>query len=118
MNLSDIASKPLSPGKLREFFDHVVDKKWPIHSNKNIPKYIILQSYCSLWSGDVDIMTKYFFKNAHDLQELKELLKKNGLFGPTYGPRSQREQQPEPEYQRGKQCGHLFKKGETVYRCK
>ncbi|CAO3587584.1 unnamed protein product [Absidia cylindrospora] len=29
--------------------------------------------------------------------------------------------QDEPEYwetQRGKQCGHLFKKGESVYRCR
>jgi hypothetical protein len=91
MSLSEIASKALSPEQLKEFLDCIIHKRWPILSNKNIQKYIILQSYCSLWSGDEAQMHKYFFKDAHDLSELKQLLKNHDLFGPKYTPRSNRD---------------------------
>lgn len=133
MDLTDASSKPLSANQLREFFDHVVEKGWNVLSNKNIPKYIILQSYCSLWGGDLSVMQKYFFRDANNMKELRTLLQDLDLFGPNYGPRSARNKNTEtstsnvnseanePEYresQRGKQCGHVFKKGESVYRCK
>ncbi|KAI8992651.1 hypothetical protein BDB01DRAFT_848002 [Pilobolus umbonatus] len=86
-------------------------------------KHIITNCYRSLWSNNSDYLERYFFgrENA-DSDNLLLLLEQHNVFGKKgkendvdYKPDEQSENW---ENQQGKQCGHLFKKGESVYRCR
>ncbi|ORX62464.1 hypothetical protein DM01DRAFT_1315943 [Hesseltinella vesiculosa] len=101
----------------------------------NDEKQILTNCYRALWNNNPEWLQRYFFKEGlSDQQSLAHLLEKYDLFGDIRDDDDQAQvlannsdneivdpTKDEPEYwesQRGKQCGHLFKKGETVYRCR
>lgn len=127
---------PVTPEQLKRFLiEAPAVYKYRLH--KGAERQILTNCYRSLWGNNVEFMQKYFFKEGlSDSDNLSALLEKYNLFGSTdettvssssvvlpsnpdnvlVGPTGD-----EPEYwenQRGKQCGHLFKKGESVYRCR
>ncbi|KAI8069327.1 hypothetical protein BC940DRAFT_340219 [Gongronella butleri] len=100
---------------------------------------LLTSCYRSLWGDRQDWLQQYFFKQAeNDDASVGRALARFDLLGSSSSNssgsnHSHRDDDPsvhggddaamddEPEYwetQRGKQCGHLFKKGETVYRCR
>ncbi|KAI9021566.1 hypothetical protein CLU79DRAFT_753863 [Phycomyces nitens] len=95
-------------------------------------RLILTNCYRALWCNNPVWMQKYFFKeDVSDAKNLSKLLEKYNLFGSNDdtseivasnpGNALVHPSEDEPEYwesQRGKQCGHLFKKGESIYRCK
>ncbi|KAL0086621.1 hypothetical protein F4703DRAFT_1735362 [Phycomyces blakesleeanus] len=95
-------------------------------------RLILTNCYRALWCNNPAWMKKYFFKeDVSDAKSLSKLLEKYNLFGSNDdtsvivpsnpGNALVNPSEDEPEYwesQRGKQCGHLFKKGESIYRCK
>lgn len=111
-------SARVTPAQLKKFLTEA-PLMYKSRLSKGAQKHILTHCYRALWSNDLDMMQKYFFKEGlEDSDNLSQLLEKYNLFG------SKQDHQPdenEPEYlesQRGKQCGHLFKKGESVYRCR
>ncbi|KAI8340755.1 hypothetical protein BC941DRAFT_392381 [Chlamydoabsidia padenii] len=114
--------------------------------NRTAEKQILTNCYRALWSNNSEWMQQYFFKEGlGENESLTQLLEKyelvsaadehissgSGLRGESSSMEIVQNNpdnnvlvdptQDEPEYwetQRGKQCGHLFKKGESVYRCR
>lgn len=91
-------------------------------------KYILTQCYRSLWSDDSRWLQAYFFPEG-DSDNLPLLLEKYNLIGSKKQDLSDNKSEgdqslddtDEEEYwenQRGKQCGRLFKRGESVYHCR
>ena len=90
---------------------------------------IITECYQSLWQHNPTLMKQYFFSNQENLQDVirtqllnmtgKEHSKSvtvdpssliwhsNGIIPP-----------PNLSNEHGRQCGHVFRKGEPVYRCR
>lgn len=129
--LDNIGSSPITPAQLKTFLiEAPLMYKSKLH--RGAEKQILTNCYRSLWSNDAELMQKYFFKEGlSDSDNLSQLLEKYNLFGSEHEdnnddqlPNQQnlsKSDNDEPEYwesQRGKQCGHLFKKGESVYRCR
>ncbi|CAO3601475.1 unnamed protein product [Absidia cylindrospora] len=88
---------------------------------------ILTHCYRALWHDNQAWMQQYFLKDNHDTtrSSLTERLHHGGLFPDvattTDTALNNSDDHDQPEYgegQRGKQCGHLFKNGESVYRCK
>lgn len=125
-DLSNVGTIPVTPAQLKTFLvEAPLMYKSKLH--KGAEKHILTNCYRSLWSNDLDLMQKYFFKEGlSDSDNLSQLLEKYNLFGSDKQDHDDHTHQQhtgddEPEYwesQRGKQCGHLFKKGESVYRCR
>ncbi|KAI7904456.1 uncharacterized protein BX663DRAFT_470639 [Cokeromyces recurvatus] len=124
-----MSSTLVTPEQLKTFLTEApLMYKNKLH--KGAKKHILTNCYRSLWSNDLDLMQKYFFKEGlSDSDNLSQLLEKYNLFGSEQHDHEDQQSNPnlsinkddEPEYwesQRGKQCGHLFKKGESVYRCR
>ncbi|KAI8641693.1 hypothetical protein BD408DRAFT_444126 [Parasitella parasitica] len=133
--LESTGSSPITPAQLKTFLTEApLMFKSKLH--RGAEKQILTNCYRSLWSNDLDLLQRYFFKEGlSDSDNLSQLLEKYNLFGSEHEdhdtdrddeqlPNQQslgRGSNDEPEYwesQRGKQCGHLFKKGESVYRCR
>ncbi|KAI9485312.1 MAG: hypothetical protein EXX96DRAFT_592502 [Benjaminiella poitrasii] len=126
-----MGSTPVTPSQLKTFLAET-PLMYKNRLHKGAKKHILTNCYRSLWSNDLDLMQKYFFKEGlSDSDNLSQLLEKYNLFGSEqhdHDDHQHSNQQnlsinndDEPEYwesQRGKQCGHLFKKGESVYRCR
>ncbi|KAK4517396.1 uncharacterized protein ATC70_000731 [Mucor velutinosus] len=127
----NVGTSPITPAQLKTFLTEApLMYKSKLH--RGAEKQILTNCYRSLWSNDADLMQKYFFKEGlSDSDNLSQLLEKYNLFGSEPDdhiddqlPNQQnfsKSDDNEPEYwesQRGKQCGHLFKKGESVYRCR
>lgn len=109
-------SARVTPAQLKTFLTEaplMYKSRIPRHSQK----HILTHCYRALWSNDLAMLQKYFFKEAGKEDNLTELLEKYQLFG-TKDETSSAATPENLESQRGKQCGHLFKKGESVYRCK
>lgn len=119
---------PVSPKQLKTFLVHApVMYKRQLH--RGAERLILTNCYRTLWGNNKEYMKKYFFQDSTD--DLSALLEKYNLFGRSDERSVVLSSNPdnvivdpsgdEPEYwesQRGKQCGHLFKKGESVYRCR
>ncbi|KAI7861885.1 hypothetical protein BDF14DRAFT_1862837 [Spinellus fusiger] len=98
--------------------------------NRATKRLILTNCYRALWSNNLDWMQTYFFKGKIvDGKSLSKLLEMHNMLGshkdtPTTATDANTAldpQEDESEYgeaHRGKQCGHLFKKGESIYRCK
>ncbi|KAG2196036.1 hypothetical protein INT47_005372 [Mucor saturninus] len=112
---------PVTPVQLKKFLTEA-PLMYTSKLSRGAEKHILTNCYRSLWSNDLDLMQKYFFKEGlSDSDNLSQLLEKYNLFGSTKEDKAEKSQEDEPEYwesQRGKQCGHLFKNGESVYRCR
>jgi hypothetical protein len=92
---------------------------------------IIVKCFQALWHDNVDYMQKYFFPNATgDRRNLSNIIAKhrqqlNAVGSTTLSSNTENvvldEDNDGPEYwesQRGRQCGHVFKKGEAIYQCR
>ncbi|KAG0166761.1 hypothetical protein DFQ30_006800 [Apophysomyces sp. BC1015] len=98
--------------------------------SRETERQILTNCYRALWANDLDLMQKYFFKEGLSADgNISSVLEKYNLFhhdDSTSVHANQEHEQTDaeedgPEYlesQRGKQCGHLFKNGESVYRCR
>jgi hypothetical protein len=129
-DMNNVGTVPVTPSQLKTFLTEApLMYKSKLH--KDAEKHILTNCYRSLWSNDLDLMQKYFFKEGlSDSDNLSQLLEKYNLFGSEEQDHDEqhhnqqnlsKNDNDEPEYwenQRGKQCGHLFKKGESVYRCR
>ncbi|KAI8049424.1 uncharacterized protein B0P05DRAFT_563639 [Gilbertella persicaria] len=126
---SNVGTVPITPAQLKTFLTEApLLYKSKLH--KGAEKHILTNCYRSLWSNDLQLMQKYFFRESlSDSDNLSQLLEKYNLFGSeehdhdehAHNQPNLNKTEEEPEYwesQRGKQCGHLFKKGESVYRCR
>ncbi|KAI9317943.1 hypothetical protein BX666DRAFT_1565983 [Dichotomocladium elegans] len=124
-------SAPLSTEQLKTFLVEA-PAMYNYRLNRAAEQQILTNCYRLLWGNNPDLMQKYFFKEGlSDHDNLSALLQKYNLFGRESKNKAAMPSNPEnalvdptddePEYwesQRGKQCGHLFKKGESVYRCR
>ncbi|KAI8350145.1 hypothetical protein BD560DRAFT_456328 [Blakeslea trispora] len=120
---------PITPAQLKTFLTQA-PLLYKSRLHKGAVKHILTNCYRSLWGNDIEIMQQYFFREGlSDSDNLSKLLEKYNLFGSeehdhddyVHSEPNLNKIQEEPEYwetQRGKQCGHLFKKGESVYRCR
>ncbi|KAI9304397.1 hypothetical protein BJ944DRAFT_86273 [Cunninghamella echinulata] len=129
------SATPITPNSLKAFLTDAPS----IYKHKlqrSGEKQILTNCYRALWSNNNEWMQRYFFKEGYnDNDSLTQLLEKYNLLHGSHTHDNLRErvlstladsliddQLPdEPEYsksQRGKQCGHLFKRGESVYRCR
>ncbi|KAI9474806.1 hypothetical protein BDB00DRAFT_879700 [Zychaea mexicana] len=125
-------TSPVSAEQLRKFLnDAPAMYKYRLH--RGAERQILTNCYRLLWGNNHALMQKYFFTDAtNDVNDnLSMLLEKYNLFKRDDDNTVAVPSNPdnvlvdpstdEPEYwesQRGKQCGHLFKKGESVYRCR
>lgn len=120
-DLNNVGNVPITPAQLKKFLTEA-PLMYTSKLSRGPEKHILTNCYRSLWSNDLDLMQKYFFKEGlSDSDNLSQLLEKYNLFGSTKEDQVEKSDEDEPEYwesQRGKQCGHLFKKGESVYRCR
>ena len=92
---------------------------------------IIVKCFQSMWHDNIDYMQKYFFPNATgDRRNLKSIIAKHRQQSSSVGSTTLSnntenvildDDSDGPEYwesQRGRQCGHVFKKGEAIYQCR
>lgn len=93
--------------------------------NETTKQDILLRCYLSLWMNDDAIMNKYFFSSKEDLQE--SLLfqsrqhdgkERNMVVDPKSWHANAVLPNQDLSSQKGRQCGHVFRKGEPVYRCR
>lgn len=119
-DLYNAGNAPVTPAQLKKFLIEA-PLMYTSKLSRGAEKHILTNCYRSLWSNDLDLMQKYFFKEGlSDSDNLSQLLEKYNLFG-SKEDQAEKGDEDEPEYwesQRGKQCGHLFKNGESVYRCR
>lgn len=127
----DYNNLPVTPAQLKAFLTEApLMYKGRLHEGAK--KHILTNTYRSLWSNDLEYMQKYFFTDdIPNNENLSQILEKYNLFGSQHSDHNDqlnsneqnfsKNNDDEPEYwesQRGKQCGHLFKKGESLYRCR
>ncbi|CAO3702627.1 unnamed protein product [Rhizopus stolonifer] len=123
-----VASTPVTAEQLKTFLNETpLMYKSKLHSRAE--KHILTNCYRALWSNNTEWMQTYYFQEGlSDSDNLSHLLEKYNLFGSKKQDTSDiKHENPllddtdEPEYwetQRGKQCGHVFKRGESIYRCR
>ncbi|KAI9303204.1 hypothetical protein BJ944DRAFT_106274 [Cunninghamella echinulata] len=93
--------------------------------NDSAKQYILRQCFEALWGYSSKSMQQYFFENEEDCQQcITQLISvsnekvqymsvdSSSLHGNGLVP------QQDLSTQRGRQCGHVFRKGEPVYRCR
>ncbi|KAI9278777.1 hypothetical protein BDA99DRAFT_554385 [Phascolomyces articulosus] len=136
---NDKSTTPVSAEQLKKFL-HEAPAMYKYRLHRGAERQILTNCYRLLWGNNHALMKKYFFTSSsltmddHDASNdnLSMLLEKYNLFkrgddDNTVAVPSNPDNvlvdhaSDEPEYwetQRGKQCGHLFKKGESVYRCR
>lgn len=128
---NDTATTPLSVEQLKTFLVEA-PAMYNYRLHPGAERQILTNCYRMLWGNNTEWMQKYFFKEGlSDQDNLSALLEKYNLFRREDQTKSTVPANPdnvvvdptddEPEYwesQRGKQCGHLFKRGESVYRCR
>lgn len=128
---NDTATTPLSVEQLKTFLVEA-PAMYNYRLHPGAERQILTNCYRMLWGNNTEWMQKYFFKEGlSDQDNLSALLEKYNLFKREDQTKSTVPVNPdnvvvdptddEPEYwesQRGKQCGHLFKRGESVYRCR
>ena len=138
-NVNNDTTTPVSAEQLKNFLQEAPAMyKYRLH--RGAERQILTNCYRLLWGNNRTLMKKYFFTSTmetgdednDDSDNLSTLLEKYNLFKSsdddnTVAVPSNPDKVlvdssiDEPEYwesQRGKQCGHLFKKGESVYRCR
>lgn len=123
-----VTSTPVTAKQLKTFLNETpLMYKSKLHSRAE--KHILTNCYRALWSNNTEWMQTYYFQEGlSDSDNLSHLLEKYNLFGSKKQDTSDiKHENPllddtdEPEYwetQRGKQCGHVFKRGESIYRCR
>jgi E3 ubiquitin-protein ligase UBR1 len=124
-DMNNVGTVSVTPSQLKTFLTEA-PLMYKSKLDKKAEKHILTNCYRALWSNDLNLMQKYFFKEGlSDSDNLSQLLEKYNLFGSADDNdehlQNLHNEDDEPEYwesQRGKQCGHLFKKGESVYRCR
>ncbi|KAI9279896.1 hypothetical protein BY458DRAFT_501998 [Sporodiniella umbellata] len=95
----------------------------PLTSSVEREKEILTECYRSLWNDHKDYLRTYFFpEGLSDSDSLSTLLERHKLLGSkkqvASGLSEEEDLSDNEENQRGKQCGHLFKRGESVYHCR
>lgn len=126
----DQSTIPITPDMLYDFLV-AVPNVCKDKLTKEMERQVLTNCYRSLWANDLGLMQQYFFKEGlPEGGSVTTLLEKYNLFhhddstaAAQANPESELTNAEEdgPEYlesQRGKQCGHLFKSGESVYRCR
>ncbi|KAI8373902.1 hypothetical protein BD560DRAFT_350498 [Blakeslea trispora] len=95
------------------------------HFDESAKQAILKQCYESLWMANDDLMKRYFFSSKEELQHI--LLKQsqrhdgkeqNTVIDPTLWHTNAIIPTQDFSSQKGRQCGHVFRKGEPVYRCR
>ncbi len=120
-DLHNVGSFPVTPSQLKKFLNEA-PLMYKTKLNRAAEKHILTNCYRALWSNDLKLMQKYFFKEGlSEKDNLSQLLEKYNLFGSSKKEETEEGSDADSEEwegQGGKQCGHLFKKGESVYRCR
>ncbi|KAI7893972.1 uncharacterized protein EV154DRAFT_119270 [Mucor mucedo] len=95
------------------------------HFDESAKQAILSRCYETLWMNNESIMHQYFFTSRQDLQE--SLIhqshchdgKEQGIVtDPTLWHTNAILPNQDLSSQKGRQCGHVFRKGEPVYRCR
>ncbi|ORZ04470.1 hypothetical protein BCR42DRAFT_198005, partial [Absidia repens] len=123
-----MSTAPMTPDALKQYLIEAPRLLKPDATLSQQDEHQILtQCYRALWHDNQAWMQQYFLKDNDDTtrSSLTERLRHDGLFPDSAGAAdaalNNSDDHDQPEYsegQRGKQCGHLFKNGESVYRCK
>ncbi|KAI7901919.1 uncharacterized protein BX663DRAFT_474522 [Cokeromyces recurvatus] len=95
------------------------------HFDETAKQTILTRCYESLWRNDENIMHQHFFSST---DELKKTLssqiqrhdgkEKNVIIDPKLWHANAILPNQDVSNQKGRQCGHVFRKGEPVYRCR
>lgn len=93
--------------------------------NESAKQDILLRCYLSLWMNDENLMNKYFFSSKQDLQEAllfqartHDGKERNMVVDSKSWHANPVLPNQDLSSQKGRQCGHVFRKGEPVYRCR
>jgi E3 ubiquitin-protein ligase UBR1 len=95
------------------------------HFDESAKQAILSRCYGTLWMNNEDIMNQYFFTSRQDLQEslihqshCHDGKEQNIITDPTLWHTNGILPNQDLSSQKGRQCGHVFRKGEPVYRCR
>jgi len=95
------------------------------HFDQAAKQAILLRCYQSLWMNNDNIMQHFFFQSKQDLQDslLFQCARHDGkeqhvVNDPSLWHTNAILPHQDLSSQKGRQCGHVFRKGEPVYRCR
>ncbi|KAI8645793.1 hypothetical protein BD408DRAFT_480312 [Parasitella parasitica] len=95
------------------------------HFDEAAKQAILSRCYEGLWMNDESIMDQYFFSSKQDLQETllsqsqrHDGKEQNAITDPKLWHTNAILPNQDLSSQKGRQCGHVFRKGEAVYRCR
>ncbi|KAI8980835.1 hypothetical protein BDB01DRAFT_187703 [Pilobolus umbonatus] len=101
----------------------------PLLFNCKLDEYakeaILARCYDNLWLNNENIMKQYYFSSSDELQHTLQLQchrhdgkEKHMIRDPTSWHTNGILPREDLSSQKGRQCGHVFRKGEPVYRCR
>jgi hypothetical protein len=95
------------------------------HFDEGTKQAILTRCYETLWMNNEDLMRKYFFPSRAELQASLQYQshrhdgKEQAMVtDPTSWHTNGVLPREDFSSQKGRQCGHVFRKGEPVYRCR
>jgi hypothetical protein len=95
------------------------------HFDEGTKQAILTRCYETLWMNNEDLMRKYFFPSRAELQaSLQHQSHRHDgkeqamVTDPTSWHTNGVLPREDLSSQKGRQCGHVFRKGEPVYRCR
>lgn len=95
------------------------------HFDEAAKQAILSRCYEGLWMNDENLMNQFFFTSKEDLQEALSYQsqrhdgkEQNVITDPKLWHTNAILPNQDLSSQKGRQCGHVFRKGEPVYRCR
>ena len=95
------------------------------HFDESAKQAILTRCYEALWMSNDDLMKQYFFGTKEQMQHVLLLQsqrhdgkEQNTVIDPTLWHTNAIIPTQDLSSQKGRQCGHVFRKGEPVYRCR
>ncbi|KAI9487149.1 MAG: hypothetical protein EXX96DRAFT_605151 [Benjaminiella poitrasii] len=95
------------------------------HFDETAKRTILTRCYETLWRNDDDLMSQYFFSSKDELNESLSFQtqchdgkEQNIVIDPRLWHTNAVLPNQDVSSQKGRQCGHVFRKGEPVYRCR
>lgn len=95
------------------------------HFDESAKQAILSRCYESLWMNNEHLMNQYFFNSRQDLEESLSVQthrhdgkEQNIITDPSLWHTNGILPKQDVSSQKGRQCGHVFRKGEPVYRCR
>ncbi|KAI8369913.1 hypothetical protein EDC96DRAFT_503828 [Choanephora cucurbitarum] len=95
------------------------------HFDESAKQAILTRCYEALWMSNDDLMKQYFFGSKEQMQHVLLLQsqrhdgkEQNTVIDPTLWHTNAIIPTQDLSSQKGRQCGHVFRKGEPVYRCR